>query len=198
MIYTAITSGIDQPRNDVKVFSEPLIQPYLCDRLSSKVYKILGHLFVKCPSIWVDVNITLNVPEKQAMELLYGYDLVVFKHPYRKCVSEEVSKIIECGYMQSDTGKEFLQEYPDVDKYGLFEAGVIMRSSYKMVARLNEIWWSLICRWSIRDQITLPIAIMQVPQVRVNVVDANIRNHPFFTLVYHVNPPLPPFNNATL
>lgn len=180
MIYTCITDAYDPPRSD----SVHVITP----RMASKAPKILSHLFSKGTSVWLDGNITLNVPEDVLVsEWLEGADIATFAHPYRQTVDEEAT---ECVLIKAETQEridQFFSIYREVKQMPLYETGVLVRGSHANIVSLNELWWLLYRQFSVRDQLTFPLALSMSLAVKIKCIQGNVRNHPWFTIVPHTH-----------
>lgn len=184
MIYTSIIGNIDSPRTDIKNFAEGDL--FSSDRKNSKLYKILSHLFVPGTSIWVDGNIfpTSTEPEIES-EFLGDADMGLFGHSYRKNAIQDALESFNCRKETWDKVNAFVCAYSELIKtLPLYECGFIIRRNNERVRRFNEIWWSLICRWSFRDQLTAPIAAKE-SGVNIRVSPGNVRNHPKFRWIPH-------------
>lgn len=184
MIYTAIIAGRDKARTDIQCFTTPM--GFSTGRMNAKVYKILSHLFVKGPSIWVDGNIFPKVKEERMLEkLLQGYDIAAFKHPWRSTVDEEVQTIVELKLVEPPLAKSFRERFVDYLSEPLFECGVLVRADNERVRDFNLRWWALLNEFPPRDQITFPVAIKDVPHLRVRMLDADVRHHKYFDFQAH-------------
>ena len=160
MIYTSIIGGLDKSRDDIKVFKEyaGFTQPVM----NAKIYKVLAHLFVPGRSVWVDGNIFPKVDEANIFaEIPYDCDLAMFRHCDRTSAQEEAQYLLDHNTGSPCDVSDWISNNPDGWGSGLFEANVIARRPGAKVRRFNECWWSLICRWPWRDQITLPEALRE-------------------------------------
>lgn len=184
-VYTALVGNIDGPRTDIKCFTGASC--FKRPRWSAKTYKILGHLWVSADvTIWVDANIYLKVPAEEVARVFIpdGEEVGCFRHPYRKTVLEEVYEIVKDKKESEARMAQFEKHQKKYLGMELCECGVLVRRRTDRVALFNCIWWALVCRWSVRDQITFPLAVDQ-SGVRVNRVDGNVRDHELFTYVKH-------------
>lgn len=178
--YTVNTDGIDAPRSDVPVFTDNL---GWTNRQASKFYKTCPHLWLPNePTIYTDANIFLldSGPLEASLE---HSDLVVFRHPYRQTIEQECHDV--ALRLNTDTTDLKKAYGPRLSSPGLYEAGVLARNCTQAVRQLGEIWWALICRYSLRDQLTLPLALEQLPTLRVFVIEANLREVPWLRFVPH-------------
>jgi hypothetical protein len=187
VIYTAICGGFDAARSDIQCFTDP--GPFAHPRWSAKRYKILSHLWIAdTVSIWVDGNIRCLASEQEIIaEFLPGdANVGCFRHPYRKNPIEEAFYIAEISYDTINNMSGFVCGIGQaaLTALPLCECGVLVRRNTAEVATMNCAWWSLICRFSIRDQLTFPIAV-QSPGIRLNVVESNVREHPMFKFTPH-------------
>ncbi|MCS7338197.1 MAG: DUF616 domain-containing protein [Verrucomicrobiae bacterium] len=184
--YTANIGEYDYPRSDgILCFQFGITGTDT--RYDARMYKILAHLFIREPSLWLDANIYLRAPLTEiAHELLpLGYDIALFQHPYRRNALEEACAMIE--YQLEDTRRvfEFIKAYePVLQRVPLYETGVIARAFNSDVAAFNELWWRLVQRYSVRDQLTLPIALDTV-RLKVHIIRGNVRCHEWFEFNPH-------------
>lgn len=157
MVYTAIVGGRDAGRSDIKVFGDAGL--FKDPRMEAKRYKVLAHLFVDDDvSVWVDGNIYLNVDEKELIRRGLGdADLAVFRRMKNVSVAQEVQELEGKGWRGFEALKKS-RVYREEFQSAL--GGVIIRRG-KATRGFNERWWSLICRYHVRDQVTLPTAIRE-------------------------------------
>lgn len=161
-VYSAIVGSIDQARrDDVFCFTDP--GKFSDPRVAAKIYKVLPHLFLPEDtewSIWIDGNITLNVPPGWLIEQTKSREIGVFNHGERQCLYEEGQFCKQKGKGDPKRIDEQLQAYREMSfpsKMGLWYCGVIVRKHTARINRLNEQWWAHICRYSLRDQISFPV-----------------------------------------
>ena len=175
--YTALVGFHDEKRDDIVCYSE--YSKFVKPVMNAKVYKILPHLFFDADvSVWTDANVKIVDVKAFVEEHLKGNDLVLFRHPYRKCIYEEVKSVISDDYLKRDIENQILeyraQNYPENN--GLYECGVIIRRHNKKVETFNNAWWAEICRWSSRDQISFPYVLSKFPDIKLGVIDGNMRD----------------------
>jgi len=121
----------------------------------------MPHLFLDSDySIWIDGNVKLNCDPSKFLDMMNGKDLMVFKQPDRNCIYEEAKTVIK---LKLDSEKVVKQQ---IDRYfkagwpkdaGLGSCRLIVRKHSSEMNKLNAIWWSEICRGSMRDQISFPV-----------------------------------------
>ena len=189
--YTAIINSKDKPRNDIKVFSE--YDKFVRANMNAKIYKILSHKFLACDvSIWMDGNIyLLKEPEWYVDNWLKDNDMAVFRHYKSKDLDWELKwikyvwrsrdrKIYEEAIKQVEEYKKY-----DIRKEEMGMGGFIIRRHNEQVVRFNEAWWAEICRWSQRDQLSLPVVLRQFPELKVNRINENILRNPYTRYEQH-------------
>jgi hypothetical protein len=186
-IYTAITGGKDQPRDDIKCFTD--YDKFVKPVMNAKIYKILSHQFIDADiSIWVDGNIKLLIPKEQLVkEWLGDADMAVWKHFGRDCIYEEAAAakgLFEENVVKEDIDKQ-IEHYRKIgfpQHAGMGECNVIIRRHTPEVIAFNNAWWSEICRWSQRDQLSFPVVLKDL---KVNFIEGNVRNHQWFEYFPH-------------
>lgn len=189
-VYTASIGKRDSPRYDIKCFEEN--RKFKQDVMAAKMYKVLPHLFIDADySIWLDANIYLRVPKEQAVQNLLGdADIAIFQHPYRDNIPDEARAVLQFN-MESKETIDKLQNYYERHNKNLtplYEGGVIIRRHSKKVEMFNNTWWSYICAFSHRDQLSLPVALKEIGELhglKVSVITGNVRNHPYFVFGGH-------------
>lgn len=190
IVYTASVGDYPAPGGrcfgDEGVFKRPVME--------AKRYKILSHLFFprEAVTVWVDANITLKADVGKVVDALLGdADVATFKHPYRENVYQEFTALkhdprFALPYLQSQM-EEQRQAYRDEGLPAgtpLYECNVIIRRNNARVARLMDAWWSQICRWQWRDQVSFPYVLWKHGgDVDVRAVTPNVREHEMFNYV---------------
>lgn len=190
-IYTSITFGKDNPRKDIKVF--PDYEKFKSPVLNAKIYKILAHKFLNTDiSIWVDGNIyPLVLPQKLVEEWLGDADMAVFEHNHHWTIHQEVEvirKMFKSRPWIYEEVKKQVEHYKEIGfplDTQLSMCGVLIRRHIPLVERFNEAWWAEICRWGQRDQISFLVVLKRFPELKVNYIKGNIKNHPYLRYETH-------------
>lgn len=182
--YTSIQGEKDKLRDDILVFSE--FSKFKSPVYNAKIPKILAHKFLDCDiSIWVDGNIfLLNEPEFYVKEWLRDADMAIFVHNHAFTIYKE-DRYLESMFKNrtpwvQDEVKEQLDYYRSIgipEDTKMYMGGFIIRRHNLKVAQFNEAWWAEVCRWSQRDQLSLPVILMQFPDLKVNFIGGNIKKH---------------------
>lgn len=188
--YTAITSNKDKERHDIRVFSD--YDKFKNEVYNAKIFKILPHYFMDTDiSIWMDGNISLNIPVEQAVkEWLGDADMAFFRHYKSKNIDWELKWIKFKFNRRSEVTKEAerqVEHYKslDIQKEEMLMGGFIIRRHTNEVARFNESWWAEICRWGERDQLSLPVVLRRFPGLKLNKINLNIKNNPYLKYEAH-------------
>jgi len=127
---------------------------------NAKIHKVLSHKYFpdKEYSLWIDGSVELLAPSFKIIEtFIKDYDIVVFKHPQRKCIYDEAAVCIERKLDFKDVIEKQIRRYQHENypaKNGLVEATILLRRHNSRVAEFNEMWWREICKGSKRDQIS--------------------------------------------
>ena len=187
LVYTSIYGDKDKPRDDIKVFFG--YDKFESPVLNAKIYKVLTHKFLDTNiSIWLDGNIYLLVsPEQVIKEWLGDADMAVFEHNYHWTIHQEVEvirKMFKSRPWIYEEVKEQVKNYPNLP---LSMCGMIIRRHTPIVERFNEAWWAEICRWGQRDQLSFPVILKRFPNLKVNYIKGNIKNHPYLRYENHAH-----------
>ena len=185
-VYSAITNGKDNPRNDIKVFSD--YNKFVSPVFNAKIYKILPHKYLDCDiSVWVDGNMLLKVPKEQLVaECLGEADLAVFHHNHSARMEWEMKWIKYVWrsrdrkvYEEAKVQYEHYKALGVADTAKMAMCGMLIRRHTPVMARFNEAWWAEICRWGQRDQLSFPIVLSQFPEIKVNYITQNVKNNSY-------------------
>ena len=187
LIYTSISNDKDNPRKDIKVLSG--YDKFRNPVLNAKIYKVLAHKYLDTEiSIWLDGNIYLLVaPNQIVKEWLGDADMAVFEHNHHWTIYKEVEMIRRLFKSRPwiyEEAKEQIKNYPDLP---LSMCGMIVRRHTPLVERFNEAWWAEICRYGQRDQLSFPVVLKRFPDLKVNYIKGNIKNHPYLRYEDHAH-----------
>lgn len=193
-VYTAVFGGYDTVRPPTvpvaswAVFSGDSDNP----RLDARYHKTLAHrLFPDAEyTIWLDGNVQLLIePEWLVDEWLGEADVATTVHPSRDCIYDEARACIRKGKDGADVINRQMAAYREHGypaHNGLAETRVVVRRNTHDVAMFNEMWWSHIAYYSVRDQLSFNWAVWQSGVVW-NGVTAWVPRHPWFRYRNHGN-----------
>lgn len=188
-VYTAIAGKYPIERRDIQCFTGDGI--FQNPVMEAKRYKVLSHLFFDGPTIWMDGNISLRADaDLVASSLLGDADIALITHPYRRTVWEEFKALREqqrfrIPYLQKQLAEQekFYRADGLPPDIGLFECNVLVRRNTERVRRLMDAWWSQICRWQWRDQVSLPYVLWKYGDGLRIATGTNVRTNPLFDYV---------------
>lgn len=168
-------------------------------RLQAKIPKCFG--WQMAPGyeyyLWLDSTLTLSNPDslKYFYDKCLGYDIVVFKHPKRPDVRQEIrytrkgikqngknpgSKYILARYeneLLSELTAEIEGDKDFVDKM-LVNGGVFMYRDTPAVRQMLKEWWYYISRYIVQDQISFPY-VLQKSGIKINVISDAFNEIPY-------------------
>ena len=141
------------------------IDNHYTDRRHAKIYKILPHLF--CPGydyyIWIDSTHMVHMnPDDIIDTYLKDSDIALFKHPERDCAYDEGHLVQTINFDSMAFVKSqmvFYQSQSFPKNYGLWELPCRIQRNTPEIQALMLTWWELICKYSSRDQLSLPYAL---------------------------------------
>ncbi len=173
-IYTCITPGYDNPQSNI--IQIPPSNIFTRSVLNAKIVKVLSHQYIHSDiSVWIDGNVYLY-PNFDPVSLLEDYDMVLMTAT-RKCIYEEekpAKKRISNDQDGIDKITEQIKHYKSINfpsNYGLWAGGFIIRRHNQRVIEFNNSWWSEICRFSYRDQLSLPVVLSRLPNLKLKTLD---------------------------
>jgi hypothetical protein len=134
-------------------------------RLSAKLPKFRPDKFTKCnSSVWVDASMRDDSDWllEASLEKLRFYDLVLFRHPQRDNILEEMLESIKMDKYFNQPIVQQVRNYQLLgfkDDVGLWAGGVIARNHNSNNITFGDQWLEQNENWSIQDQISLPYII---------------------------------------
>ena len=89
-------------------------------------------------------------------------DIALFKHPERDCAYDEGHLIQQINFDSMAFVKSqmvFYESQHFMRNYGLWELPCRIQRNTPQIQALMLTWWELICKYSSRDQLSLPYAL---------------------------------------
>lgn len=160
-------------------------------RYAAKIFKILPHeFFINSEiSLWIDSNVEINqrVFKKLDHFLKSDNDIELFLHDKRKNIIDEAS---ECKKMAKDNKliidgqiSRYKNKYENLKEFGLYQGRILFRKNTNKIQKFSIFWMNEILFNSIRDQLSLPVAIKE------SNVSLSLNNHEdlhnFFKVLVH-------------
>lgn len=134
-------------------------------RRNAKIYKILPNLFLPEYDYYFWADSTHEVildPYHVVNNIINNSDIALFKHTHRDCVYDEADELISLNYDHIHLIQE-QKKYYESNNYpknnGLYELPCSIRKNTEIINTMNLMWWEIICRYSSRDQISLPYVL---------------------------------------
>jgi hypothetical protein len=165
---------------DIHFFDDSNLAPRssLSPRMQAKIPKMLGYELAPGYDfyIWIDSSFILS--DRGAVEWFVksceNFDMVVFKHPYRNSISEELEYILNRINLSDSYLAERYQNEPIEDQVKLYltddnftdnslyacGAFVYKKEIFEQPARnILPLWYYHNARYSIQDQLSLPYLV---------------------------------------
>lgn len=161
-------------------------------KLLNRQIKILLPMLAKSDyTLYLDGNIRLLVdPEQLVEEWLWANDksMALFPHPTRTTIREEVDELVTLGKMTPREREAFTMTFGGIigerARLRLAGGGVLLRETTDLIKDCACRWFSLVTLFSLRDQITLPIAHREMEE-DIHYIDGVVRDHPYFSYRKH-------------
>ncbi|WP_019956607.1 glycosyltransferase domain-containing protein [Yoonia vestfoldensis] len=143
--------------------------------------------------IWIDGNILLCTDPATIARALDAQqvDFASFRHPDRTTIIAEAEACLR--FDKDDIGaigNHIKRNIPTIRKLEplLFETNVCaMRPGDQEVQNMCSVWWEKIMNGSKRDQLSLPIAVYDIPRLRYGFLPDRIIKSAWFAKVRHKN-----------
>lgn len=164
---------VDKIYDNIKVWEQREVLNYttidnITDRRNAKPYKIISTIMFPNYEyiIWQDGNHKLRINPEEIIEK-YGkeYDILLFKHPDRTCVYQEMSAVVQWQLDYKELVDYQFRFYKTVgmpDNFGLYEMSTFIVKNSKEIKELQLMWFEQIIRFSSRDQISLPYCLWKM------------------------------------
>lgn len=161
---------VDQPNYESKIWKQHKVYNFTLDknyvgRRNAKIYKILPNLFLPDYDyyFWVDSTHELIMnPNYVINDIIKGGDIALFTHKQRSCVYQEGDELINLNYDNLELIQKQIEYYKSEnypENNGLYELPCSIRKNCEKINTMNLMWWELICKYSSRDQISLPFVL---------------------------------------
>ena len=187
---------LDNLSTDVNIVSNWYIEPTIIlfkdPKRNGQIYKILSHLYSEGfdYTVWIDGSVVLKSSITRIINdhMFEGSsDIALLKHSERNCIYKESW---DCKHFNLDNhiviGKQ-MDFYRDVgypSYNGLSETPLIIRRNTKNVIEFNSLWWSIICRYSKRDQLSFDFVRWTLGTSIAN-IQGNIHSNDYFEIKKH-------------
>ena len=141
--------------------------------------------------MWIDSYFKINVdPNELVKKYLINHNIVVLPHPERNNIIEEANILLQWKPEQSNGLQEQIDFYY-TEQYvpiSLYETGIMIQRNTKKIQSMQDMWWSQIQKYCIRDQISFPYVIWKLG-ISVNTFpgtysteDLRIKNKPWLPM----------------
>jgi hypothetical protein len=195
-----VHSGVDyisfsDKIHNVHIWNQKQILDFTIDgrfknRRNAKIYKIMPQIMIPGYDyyLWVDsVCEVIESPFSIVEKYLKNSDIAVFKHRERDCVYKEIDECIKldvdhCDLLVKQKDDFIKTGYPDNN--GLYELPVIGWKNTQKSRELSMRWWEIICRYTSRDQTTLPFVLWSMslsPMILPGIVNGGLNNNTIMT-----------------
>jgi hypothetical protein len=210
-VISANLGGFDRPLEHVPqslpydyfLFTDQNFPPrdkVMSPRLQAKIPKFFG--WQMAPGydyyLWIDGSLAMSDPDtvKYFYDNCQDHDIVVFKHPVRPNIRQEVRYTRKgvkqkSAYMLGRYENEMIQEMYDVVQADkdfvddlLVNGGLYMYRNTPEVQAMFKEWWYYVTRYVVQDQISFPY-VLKKSGIRINVRPDEVNNCKYVSPVRH-------------
>jgi len=141
--------------------------------------------------IWIDGNVLIcEDPERILNEIEFeNSDFQTFSHPHRASLTAETGACLRYEKESPRTLVAHLhsvQDHAAFREFRLYETMVMaLRPASPEVRAMCAAWWRMMSGGSRRDQLSLPLAVAETPDLRVGLIPGNIETTPYFAKIKH-------------
>ena len=163
-------------------------------RRNAKIYKVMPQMFLPEYDYWFWVDATHEViihPQKIIENYIGDAEIALWKHTDRDCVYKEAAILAQLRYDHLPLIQAQTQYYTSVGypaNNGLYELPVSIRKNTDDIKVLNMRWWEQICRYSSRDQLSMPFVLWKgniTPKILPGWANGGLRQNPIMPQVRH-------------
>lgn len=161
-------------------------------RRTARAHKLTPHLTLPGYDawVWVDACLEFTIRDPGLFVLTHAaYPVWAFRHPHRDCV-----------YREAEACKRFRKDDPAVldrqaaayrargwpERAGLAETACLILHAGRQTERLLEEWWEEVTEFSLRDQVSFPVAAADAQCPWATLEGCRDRS-PYFTFHPHVH-----------
>jgi len=149
--------------------------------LQQRKIKILSHEYLSeyKRTIYVDGKVEIK---DRLSSTFCDYDFLTIKHPKRDCILDEAEAILKAGKDSEDIIYKQLESYKGFEKnLGLYDTCFLVRHNCDRVNKICEDWYKEVEKYSIRDQMSLPVVLKKhnfIPDtINMNAIKDYIQIH---------------------
>jgi hypothetical protein len=159
--------------------------------LISRAFKCLPHiLFPNADSsLFIDASFIFRKPAVDFVKSKCSGPFSAFQHPYRSTVEEELESCKQAGKGTYSKLVDFTKFYSNIlmrSDYKLIAGGVLYREhNNQRLIMAMELWYSYLIAGVDRDQIALPVALLEARQ-RCSLITDNIFYNEFLIPKPHI------------
>jgi hypothetical protein len=163
-------------------------------RRNAKIYKVLPQMFLPEYDYWFWVDSTHELimnPNDVIQKYLEDYEIGVWNHTDRSCLYKEAEAVNDNNYDYKDLVNNQIEYYKSQgypENNGLYELPVIIRKNTDNIKILNMRWWEQICRFSSRDQISMPFVLWKTgitPKILPGWANGGLNQNPIMPQFRH-------------
>lgn len=161
---------VDRISNNDTVWNQHIISHTSIDRdyqyrRTAKLPKVLPQIYLPNYDYYVWQDSTHEVvmnPHQMIKNLMKDAEIGLFRHPQRNCAFKEAEELIRIKYDSKYLINDLInflrtENYPKEN--GLYELSTFILKNSKKVFDACILWWEIICKYSSRDQISLPYVL---------------------------------------
>lgn len=172
---------VEQPRKD------------LHPRMRAKWYKVFPWECAQLRDyevvIFIDGDVDVRSPEMVAYFLRnLKSDLLVFRHPYRKCIYDErdaSAAMVKYKDEDLDRQVDFYRLFHPAGA-GLYACTVIIRKQTQRIQALMMSWWHENIKFTWQDQLSFPV-VCRVHHIVPDVLPDQLYSNQYFKVMPHAN-----------
>ena len=163
-------------------------------RRNAKIYKVMPQMFLPEYDYWFWVDSTHEVivdPKTIINQYLGDSDIALWKHTDRDCLYSEANIVKELRIDHIDLVNSQIEYYKSIgypENNGLYELPVSIRKNTDRIKILNMRWWEQICKYSSRDQISMPFVLWKTdikPTILPGYANGGLNANPIIPQVRH-------------
>ncbi len=126
--------------------------------------------------IWHDAAATLISDPKLFIEEHGDFDLLIGNHPWNNCIYKEIEAVKKLSYdfpETMDAQRDFYMKNNMPRDFGLWWTSSFVIRNTQLMKELQLMWWEQLCKFSSRDQCSLPYCIYKMKD-RIKLQNARV------------------------
>ncbi len=158
-------------------------------RMRAKFFKLFPWEALPKYEMTIYIDASIQVKSNLFVEFCIrnlSTDMVLFRHPERKCIYREASASMALKKYQDEPVIKQIEYYKTFHPVnaGLYACGVMVRKHTAIIKKVMHDWWFENIKWSYQDQLSFPV-VCRLNDFTPGVFEENQYSNEYFDVKWH-------------